>query len=207
MCVMVAELVERIEARGLVTHQEVVDWLLPDRPPGSWWSHPRAKEVYDLLTALEEETDLLSCKLVQGKQTFVHRRLWPALVRVQREPALWPPPGPAAARLLGAVLARQEVQAKGPARLELERSLRVLAQSVHTERGHHEVLLTPFEAWVTDAVAREAETLSLEAAIAALADAGYAAGASARARAPKKESSPRKPSASRTAGRRRAPRR
>ena len=48
---------------------------------GSWWAHPRAKAIFDALQVACASPDVLVCKLVGGKQTLVHRRLWPALVR------------------------------------------------------------------------------------------------------------------------------
>lgn len=48
---------------------------------GSWWAHPRAKAIFDALQSVSGSPDVLVCKLVGGKQTLVHRRLWPALVR------------------------------------------------------------------------------------------------------------------------------
>jgi hypothetical protein len=32
--------------------------------------------------AIRDSDDVLVCRLVKGKVTFVHRRMWPALVRV-----------------------------------------------------------------------------------------------------------------------------
>lgn len=49
---------------------------------GNWWSHPRAKEIFQTTRALRGSEAVLVCRLVQSKITFVHRRLWPALVRV-----------------------------------------------------------------------------------------------------------------------------
>jgi hypothetical protein len=49
---------------------------------GSWWAHPRGHQIFAILGALGESPDILTCRLVDGKVTFVHRRLWPALVRV-----------------------------------------------------------------------------------------------------------------------------
>lgn len=49
---------------------------------GSWWSHPKGREIFRILRDLQESPDILVCRLVNGKITFVHRRLWPALVRV-----------------------------------------------------------------------------------------------------------------------------
>ena len=48
---------------------------------GSWWAHPRSHEIYAVFQALSESNDILVCRLVDGKITFVHRRLWPALIR------------------------------------------------------------------------------------------------------------------------------
>ncbi|HUA36312.1 MAG TPA: hypothetical protein VMA09_22075 [Candidatus Binataceae bacterium] len=47
---------------------------------GSWWSHPLANEIYLLLEKVRDSEDVLVCRLVDGKVTFVHRRLWPAIV-------------------------------------------------------------------------------------------------------------------------------
>ena len=49
---------------------------------GSWWGHPRGKEIFRAADAVSESPDVLVCKLVEGKVTYVHRRLWPALVRI-----------------------------------------------------------------------------------------------------------------------------
>lgn len=49
---------------------------------GSWWGHPKSHEIYAVFQALSESNDILVCRLVDGKVTFVHRRLWPALIRV-----------------------------------------------------------------------------------------------------------------------------
>src|SRR5262245_54795398 len=47
---------------------------------GSWWSHPQTHEIYDLLQRFHAGAGALSVKLVNGKVTYVHRRLWPALL-------------------------------------------------------------------------------------------------------------------------------
>jgi hypothetical protein len=49
---------------------------------GSWWGHPKGREIYGVTQAVCEHPDILVCKLVEGRITFVHRRLWPALVRL-----------------------------------------------------------------------------------------------------------------------------
>ncbi len=49
--------------------------------PGSWWAHPRSHEIFAATRAVRESQDVLVCRLVDGKVTFIHRKLWPALVR------------------------------------------------------------------------------------------------------------------------------
>jgi hypothetical protein len=49
---------------------------------GSWWSSPNGKAIFRLTRAVRESDDVLVCRLVDGKVTFAHRRVWPALVRL-----------------------------------------------------------------------------------------------------------------------------
>jgi len=52
---------------------------------GSWWSHPKGKEIFAALGTVADSPDVLCFRLVEGKITFVHRRLWPALVRLAED--------------------------------------------------------------------------------------------------------------------------
>ena len=51
-------------------------------PNGSWWAHPKGNEIFLLSRAIRSSPDVLVCRLVDGKITYVHRRLWPAVVRL-----------------------------------------------------------------------------------------------------------------------------
>lgn len=51
---------------------------------GSWWGHPKGQQVFLILEAVTESQSVLVCRLVKGKITLVHRRLWPALVRLAK---------------------------------------------------------------------------------------------------------------------------
>jgi len=51
---------------------------------GSWWAHPKSREIFRVLYAVSESDQVLVCRLVQGRLTLVHRRLWPALVRLAK---------------------------------------------------------------------------------------------------------------------------
>ncbi len=46
---------------------------------GSWWGHPKGKAIFAAASVIAESPDVLVCKAIGGKVTFVHRRLWPAL--------------------------------------------------------------------------------------------------------------------------------
>jgi hypothetical protein len=50
---------------------------------GSWWGHARSHEIFHAMNEVADSPDVLICRLVEGKRTFVHRRLWPALLRLQ----------------------------------------------------------------------------------------------------------------------------
>ena len=52
---------------------------------GSWWAHPKGKAIFAALSQLDDSADVLCFKLVDGKVTLVHRRTWPALVRLARD--------------------------------------------------------------------------------------------------------------------------
>ena len=47
---------------------------------GSWWGHPKGHHIYAVLDEVTSDADVLVCRVVNGKVTLVHRRLWPALI-------------------------------------------------------------------------------------------------------------------------------
>lgn len=49
---------------------------------GSWWGHPKARLIYHATQSICKSPEVLVCKLIDGKITYVHRRLWPALVKL-----------------------------------------------------------------------------------------------------------------------------
>ena len=56
---------------------------------GSWWGHPLSHTIYATVSALRDHPAILVCRLVDGKVSFVHERLWPALARLAPELADW----------------------------------------------------------------------------------------------------------------------
>ena len=49
---------------------------------GSWWGHPKSREIFRAVRAVSESPDVLVCKLINDKVTYVHRRVWPALIKL-----------------------------------------------------------------------------------------------------------------------------
>ena len=49
---------------------------------GSWWAHPQHDEIFRVLNEAAASDDVVRLRLVRGKLALVHRRLWPAVVRL-----------------------------------------------------------------------------------------------------------------------------
>ena len=155
---------------------------------GSWWAHPRANDLYDLLQAFRREAGGLSLKLVNGKLTFVAERLWPAVAVLGRGRAGWQRDGLSEAA--GALLLR--VRRSGRLRAdwidfvdptslpkavaELERRLLLHVEAFHSEAGAHHKLLRSWPRFFADSGRRPASwpgaraTRALAEAVDALAE-------------------------------------
>ena len=132
--------------------------LTGEFPRGSWWSHPKANDIYDILQAVERHPDLLLAKLLGGKVTIIHRALWPAVLAVVTAREAWQLEGlsPGAAQAL-ASLDEAETAGTPPPSLsrtvskELEGRLLAHGESVHTATGKHVTQLQPWKAWAAKA--------------------------------------------------------
>jgi hypothetical protein len=49
---------------------------------GSWWGHPAGHAIFDAINEVADSGEVVRLRLVNGKITLVHRRVWPALVRI-----------------------------------------------------------------------------------------------------------------------------
>jgi hypothetical protein len=67
-------------ARGPVP--SLAEAVAGERIRGSWWGHPRGQQIFEAAEAVSGSADVLVCKLIDDKVTYVHRRLWPALVKL-----------------------------------------------------------------------------------------------------------------------------
>ena len=51
---------------------------------GNWWTHPDRKQIFRATRLVRDSEDILVCRLIEGKVTYVDRRLWPAIVRLAK---------------------------------------------------------------------------------------------------------------------------
>jgi hypothetical protein len=132
----------------------------------SWWGHPRGPLIYTAMNQLDDDPEVLATKLVAGKVTYVHRRLWPSVVAIgtAREPWQMDALSAGARWLLdetdteGAVqtdLLVPPVEERGGKRVavfarELERRLLVHATEVHTPSGAHAKMLQTWPRWAAE---------------------------------------------------------
>ncbi len=49
---------------------------------GSWWGHKNGRAIFSATRAMRNSSEVLVCHLLDGKVTYIHRRLWPAIVRL-----------------------------------------------------------------------------------------------------------------------------
>lgn len=77
-----------VERHGIVCESarrgdipSLADAIAGEAIGGNWWSHAHSKRIFALSRAVRDAPLVLVCRLVADKITFVHERLWPALVR------------------------------------------------------------------------------------------------------------------------------
>ena len=129
---------------------------------GSWWAHPTAHDIQNVADLLGDHPDVIIVKLVSGKNTYLHRRLWPAVHAVGRAREPWQLDGlsPVAQRLLDAVTKQGTLRTNdvpwtggpkkdspGEGARQLERRLLAYSEAVHTETGAHAKRLEGWESW------------------------------------------------------------
>jgi hypothetical protein len=149
--------------RGLAS---VVSLLTGEDLKHSWWSHPQSHLLFRVMSELTDHPDVLVCKLLYQKDTFVHRQLFPALLKAA-ESKTGKPLGSSARQLLARVEARDApLPARGIAAKELVLRLKVHAIEVHTSSGRHELGLESWRRWAVRAsVVPEASAEAAEAAL------------------------------------------
>ncbi len=137
----------------------VVNLVLHENVQGSWWAHKDVALVFGILTRLKYDPEALVTKMVSGKVTFVHRRLWPDLLAIctSREP--WQTADlTGEAKTLLDMTREAEVRtdtvawgggkrAVGDVARELEMKLLIQSEEIHTIRGSHAKILRSWTRW------------------------------------------------------------
>jgi hypothetical protein len=67
-------------ARGPIP--SVAELIAGEPIAGSWWAHPDSHAIFAAINDVADSPDVVRLRLINGKITLVHRRVWPALVRV-----------------------------------------------------------------------------------------------------------------------------
>lgn len=132
---------------------------------GSWWGHPRGHEIFYVARQMASHPDVVVTKLVSKRVTYVHRKLWPAIVAVGSARQNWQLSGlsPAGRELLALVDKTGRIRTD---RIRLKRSLRsktvadaarelevrllVHSQEIHAESGAHAKVLQTWKAWIEE---------------------------------------------------------
>lgn len=80
MAVLVEHGVLLESARGPIPN--VAELVAGEPISGSWWGHHDSHAIFAEINELADSPDVVRLRLVKGKITLVHRRVWPALVRI-----------------------------------------------------------------------------------------------------------------------------
>jgi len=83
------EAIEYIDLHGIVLESakgpvpNLADTVAGESIQGSYWGHPMGNEIFMLTRTIRSSDEILVCRLVAGKVTYVHQRLWPAIFRLK----------------------------------------------------------------------------------------------------------------------------
>ena len=83
------EAIEFVAQNGIVLESakgsvpNLADTVAGETIEGSYWGHARGNEIFVLTRAIRSSEEVLVCRLVNGKVTYVHRRLWASIARLQ----------------------------------------------------------------------------------------------------------------------------
>ena len=87
-CATAEEALAFVRERGIVlasakgTAPRLTEAIIGEPIKGSWWAHAQSHQIFAILEAVTESEQILVCRLINGKVTLIHRRLWPSLARL-----------------------------------------------------------------------------------------------------------------------------
>ena len=85
-CATPQEALAFVEKHGVVlasakgTAPRLAEAIVGGQINSSWWAHSQSHRIFSVLAAVTASEQVLVCRLIDGKVTLVHRRLWPSLV-------------------------------------------------------------------------------------------------------------------------------
>jgi hypothetical protein len=80
--------IEFVEQQGVVlesargSRPNLAEAVAGEPIRGSWWGHKKGRAIFWATRAVRNSSDVLVCRFLDGKVTYIHRRLWPAIVRL-----------------------------------------------------------------------------------------------------------------------------
>jgi len=129
------EALEFVKTHGVVLESArgpvptFVDFVAGE-PVTRWWAHAQSRAMFRLTRMLRDSPDIVTCRLIDGKITYVHLRVLPALVKL--------------------VKLSRKIDKKNLSTVREE----------HTPTGKHRLVTTPFPRWVSPDVLALSEKLS-----------------------------------------------
>ena len=87
-CATAEEALAFVERHGVVLASargaapRLTEAIIGEDIRASWWAHPKSHQIFAILGAVSDSDQVLVCRLIGGKVTLVHRRVWPSLVRL-----------------------------------------------------------------------------------------------------------------------------
>lgn len=156
---MTQKIKRKIEEYGLLLEADpdfpsIVGMVTGEKVKGSWWGHRKGNEIFSISRQIRDDDDILLTKLISGKVTYVHKRLWNHLLTILIDKENWQVKnmstnGENILKLIeevGAIRAdhleletRNQLSRKdlNKAINEIEKRLLIFSNEVHTEKGTH----------------------------------------------------------------------
>ena len=83
------EAIEFVAVQGIVLESargpvpNLADTVAGEAIEGSYWGHPNGNKIFALTRAVRSSGEVVVCRIVNRKVTYVHRRLWASIFRVR----------------------------------------------------------------------------------------------------------------------------
>ena len=150
----IQECLSRLEKEGVLLKADsrlasVATLVAMEPIRGSWWAHPAAETILKTIQQLAARPDVVLTKLIGGKDTFVHKQLWPELLSIATSKQAWQLEhlSSSAKRMYKDVEEKGEVEAAGPDAKALESRLLVRGEQFHSDTGNHKKRLESWHRW------------------------------------------------------------